>query len=532
MTTSTELRIPTQTFLLPGQEFCIGMPWERGSLPTHGVAAPAPKVAARLTLRGEHGKGDPLEGMEVGACTVLRRLSDGGARTLLAIRREPGVPATLVVLRKLELPEALAREVRTHAEWAERFEHEHLVRVFPCETTEEGVFWVTQLASGATLTELTAAMKKSGQALPIGLTLGAVIDVAKALGEMHSVGAGHGLVTDGAVAVGFDGRGRLHDTGLFRCLGQGGSWLELREAMAGYFAPEQLLAGRLPDPKSDVFSLGAVLYECLTGERVRKARSFDQHVLLAKEGTFLPASRFNLTIDATLDAVISRALDPDRGKRFANAREFGQALAVAAASFTWKAERRAEFVARHFEPRRREEASLQEQVSRMPTIPRPPTYESVSVPVVVPPTPRAVVHAFVAPPPRSSAPPMPVETSKQRKRRLALEAGSQRKTRLFAAAGFVVSLVVGFAVARAVAPVPEAPKPPPPPLVWLDDVSTEAAQVEVVEVARSLEEASFEPVLLDLPEVPVVKKAKVARKKRRGGDDVPVPPWLVSKRRR
>lgn len=531
MTTSTELRIPTQTFLLPGQEFCIGLPWERGQLPVNGVPRVSLAPTVRLTLRGESGTPDALEGHVVGSCTVLRRLSEGGARTLLAIRRDEERPASLVVMRKLDLPEVQAREVRTHAEWASYFTHPGLVPVFPCEVSDEGVFWVCELASGATLHELAVSLRKTGQSLPMGLVLGAVTEVARALGELHTSGAAHGLVSEQAVAVGFDGSARLHDTGLFRCLGQGTSWMELREAMASNFAPEQLLQGRLPDPKTDVFSLGAVLYEALTGERVRRAKTFDQHVELARSGGFVPASKFNMLVNEALEAVLAKALSVDRAQRYANGRELAQALSVAASSFTWKPERRGEFVARHFGPRHAEDQSLRAQLALVPPPPprRPSTeqeLESVATPVVAEPTPRAQVLTFAAPAPVVVAAPRPSTPPRRKKKRVVQE--KQWPT----VAAFFVAAVVSAGVAYAVKPAP-VPKPPPPPLVWLEDVSSDAERVEAVEMLTCLDECSREPELLVVPEVvptpssaPVVKKRRVARR-----DDVPLPPWLVGKRR-
>lgn len=535
MSTSTELRIPTQTFLLPGQEFCIGLPWERGSLPKHGRIAEAKVPLARLTLRDGAKSdprfpagSDPLEGFELGNCTVLRRLSEGGAKTLLAVRREEGVQPQLVVLRRLELPEVLARDVRNHAEWAGHFTHPGLVEVFPCETSEEGVFWVTELASGATLTELTLAMKKNGQAVPLGLALGAVLDVARALGELHSHGAAHGLVSDQSIAIGFDGSARLHDTGLFRCMGQGASWLELREAMAAFFAPEQLLEGRLPDPKADVFSLGAVLYECLTGEKVRKAKSFDQHFKLASEGHFIPASRLNVTVNAALDEVISRALSSDRSKRYANGRDFALALSEAAAAFTWRKELRAQFVTRHFEARKREEESLRAQLPKLDPTPAPrnavQVFESLSVPIAAPPSPPRLptrVLAFES---------VAARPSKKNKR-------SKQPTRRWPT---VLAFVVGALGVSGgmIAPSVLAPPPPPlPALVWLDDVTTEGVQVSFEVPTASLNEASYEPELLVLApgspvEKPVAAKQAKVTKRKRVRDEAPVPPWLVAKKSR
>ncbi|MFO0595762.1 MAG: protein kinase [Myxococcaceae bacterium] len=547
MNTSTELRIPTQTFLLPGQEFCIGLPWERADLPKHGRAPAYPMAAAaRLTLRGEGEKIDPFQGFEIGACTVLRRLSEGGAKTLLAVRRDAEIGSSLVVLRRLELPEVLSRDVRNHAEWAQHFSHPNLVPVFPCEVSEEGVFWVTELASGATLTELVGVMKKNGQSVPLGLALGATVDIARALGELHSRGAAHGLVSDQSVAVGFDGTARLHDTGLFRCMAQGASWLELRECMAAFFAPEQLLEGRLPDPKTDVYSLGAVLYECLTGEKVRRARNFDQHVKLAQESNFIPASKLNVTINPALDAVVTKALNPRRSERFANGREFALALAEAAAVFTWRKELRSQFVARHFEPRKLEEESLRRQLASMPS-PKPTArtltprelFEDIKSQVLSEPEPAPSLALPVAAPP---SPPTPVFSSFTRSKSAS---GSKKKKKGKAVASpvsfarlvavFALGLFAGVTGAWVRSVVSPPPKPLPP-LTWLEDVSSDAVAVELTVPVASVSEASFEPVLLEgtgLAEVRAAVKPVVAKKKRRSkDDDVPLPPWLAKKSRR
>lgn len=538
MSTSTELRIPTQTFLLPGQEFCIGLPWDRAELPKHGRIAEAKTPLARLTLRGDGAKSDPFEGFELGNCTVLRRLSEGGAKTLLAVRREESMTPRLVVLRRLELPEVLARDVRNHAEWAGHFAHPGLVEVFPCESSEEGVFWVSELASGATLTELTLAMKKNGQSVPLGLALGAVIDVARALGELHSHGAAHGLVSDQSIAVGFDGSARLHDTGLFRCMGQGASWLELREAMAPFFAPEQLLEGRLPDPKADVFSLAAVLYECLTGEKVRKAKSFDQHFKLAREGNFIPAARLNVTVNAALDEVITRALSPDRSKRYANGRDFALALSEAAGAFTWRKELRAQFAAKHFEARKREEESLLAQLPKLDPTPTPKNavqvFESLSVPIAAPPSPPRLPTRVLAVSAAGAAGLKPLESVAARPSKKKKKAQPTRRWPTVLA--FVIGTlgVAGAMIAPTILAPP--PPPPPPPLVWLDDVTTDGVQVAFEVPSASLNEASYEPELLMLApsapvEKPAAKQAK-ATKRKRARDEAPLPPWLAKKSRR
>ncbi len=533
MTTSTELKIPTQTFLLPGQQFCIGLPWERADLPAKGVPALPKKLApARLTLRDEKEKADPCEGWELGACRVVRRLSDDSARTLLAVRSDDTDGNQLVVMRKLELPEVLARDVKNHAEWAQRYSHQNLARVFDCEIGDEGVFWVTQLTAGATLAEIAALMRKQGQGVPLGLTLSVVLETARALAELHSAGAAHGLIRDQSIAVTLEGTAQLLDTGLFRCLGQGPSWLEVREVMGPYFAPEQLLEGRLPDAKTDVYSLGVVLYEGITGEHSRRGKTFEQQLKLVKSGNLVPPSRLNVALGSAFDEVIQRALAPERSKRFANAREFATALSEAASAFMWRPALRAQFIGKHFDERRRQDEALKEMLAALPT-PIEPEPESMQVPVAAPVVESPAV--IVRPLPRPSPAPSTSKKSKRSKK-------AKPQSRTLAPLLGVLAALLGYVGATF-----EWKSPPPPPRrPVVAVVKVEPAVLEV----PSPEETVVERLTLDgslmsstelasvadppPPEQLVVAKPvkKVKRSVRRSRDEAPIPPWLVKRTRR
>lgn len=532
LTTSTELKIPTQTFLLPGQQFCIGMPWERADLPAKGVPAPPKKLAvARLTLRDEKEKADPCEGWELGACRVVRRLSDDSARTLLAVRSDETDGNQLVVMRKLELAEVLARDAKNHAEWAQRYSHPNLARVFDCEVGDEGVFWVTQLTAGATLAEIAALMRKQGQGVPLGLTLAIVQETARALAELHSAGAAHGLIRDQSIAVTLEGTAQLLDTGLFRCLGQGPSWLEVREVMGPYFAPEQLLEGRLPDAKTDVYSLGVVLYEGITGEHSRRGKTFEQQLKLVKSGNLVPPSRLNVAVGAALDEVIQRALAPERSKRFANAREFASALGEAASAFMWRPALRSQFIAKHFDQRRRQDEALKEMLARLPPPPAEidPEPESVQVPIV--PAPLAPVAV-----PRVTH--RPVQPSPPRSKKRSRKAKPQSRT-LAPLAG-VLAALLGYVAATFEWKQPE-PKPiavvKVAPLV-LELPAPEETLVERVTVDGPLLSSPELASVADPPPVVMPAKAiakqvkKVKRPVRRSRDEAPIPPWLVKRSRR
>ncbi|MHB8875479.1 MAG: serine/threonine-protein kinase [Myxococcaceae bacterium] len=542
---STENPIPTETFLLPGQQFCIGMPWDRGDLPRHGLPAAQPRPGPGSTLDDSRLDPDPCAGWEIGACEIIRRLSPGSARTLLALRDDPDEGPSLVVLRRIDLPEVAARDVQTQSEWAANYRHPHLARVFGCEVSDEGIFWVSELASGASLAEVTAACREHGRAVPLGLALSAVYEAALALGELHATaGFAHGLVNDQSVAVTFEGTTKLLDAGLFRCIARQASWAEVLEPMGPYLAPEQVLRGREPDAKCDVYSLAVVLHECLSGTKLRRASSFDDRVKMHQNSHFAPPSTFNVTLGSQLDEVMARALDQDRSKRYATAGEFAAALKKAASAYLWRGEQRAQFVAELFPTRKRRQQVLLDgcNAERRRRPPRPPArpepdFDDVDL---QPSAPAAPVLAIAAP---RGAP-------------------APARTRRWSTAALLAVLVAGLgalAVQYGVLPlVPGTPttniaEPPPPPAALPEDVSQLACGAPNAVAGSSSVVSSTEPPPETQSAAPVPlaaltgpegsasiaaeapaarpsasKKVKSANRKRQRSE-IPVPPWLAQK---
>jgi Protein kinase domain len=393
--TSTENRIPTKEILLPGQEFCIGLPWERERLPTHGAPPALPQAAKGNALDARVLDVDPCAGWEIGPCTVIRRLSPGSAKTLLAVRECNEHGEAVVVMRRIELPDVLAVEVQTNARWAAQFRHPNLARVYDSEVSDEGIFWVTALASGATVAEIFAACKQTGRGIPVGLALSTVYEAARGLAELHASGSfAHALVSDQSVSVTFDGAAVLSDVGLFRCLARKSSWADFLDGMGPYLAPEQVLSGHMPDPKCDVFSLAVVLYECLAGEKVMRAPDFEARVKLHQKNLFKPISTLNVALGTALDAVMARALSADRKQRYPNAAEFARALQQAGGAFMWQSGQRQRFLTGLFPDRLRREQVLLDSVSPevRPKVPpkRIPTAPALKAVAMPPPLPRRI----------------------------------------------------------------------------------------------------------------------------------------------
>ena len=172
-----------------------------------------------------------------------------------------------------------------------------------------------------------------GQSLEKTLTTGSVpfptacawaSQVAVGLNVAHRHNIIHGDIKPANILITTESRTKLTDFGMARLASHETSDTSLLGTPA-YWCPEQIM-GRPQDAKSDIFSLGVVLYEMLTGISPFAAESLQKvcnHVL---SSTPLPASRVNASIPAGLDEVLAACLAKDPKQRFATAEALAESL--------------------------------------------------------------------------------------------------------------------------------------------------------------------------------------------------------------
>ena len=195
---------------------------------------------------------------------LKRRLASGGmAEVFLAHDRVLDRPVAVKVMRAgLEIPHAHQRfthEARTLAQ----LRHPNLVTLLDAGTTEDRPFLVMELVDGQTLAE-----RCSGHALPERQVTRIGGAIASALEHVHASGVVHRDVKPGNVLLASDGRVLLSDFGIAKLL-DGSSALTQTALTLGsppYLSPEQV-RGQQVTPASDVYSLGLVLVEALTGRQ-------------------------------------------------------------------------------------------------------------------------------------------------------------------------------------------------------------------------------------------------------------------------
>jgi serine/threonine protein kinase len=148
-------------------------------------------------------------------------------------------------------------------------------------------------------------------------------DIAVALGVAHRKGVIHGDVKPANILINADGRVKLSDFGMARVVRHDGAGSPLLGTPA-YWCPEQIM-GRPQDARSDIFSLGGVLYELLTGESPFQAESIQAVCTRVLSSAPLPPSHRNSTIPHALDDIVMKCLAKDPALRPAT----GEALADA-----------------------------------------------------------------------------------------------------------------------------------------------------------------------------------------------------------
>jgi tRNA A-37 threonylcarbamoyl transferase component Bud32 len=219
---------------------------------------------------------------------------------------------------------------RREAQAAAALSHPNVVAVYDTGDDGPAHFIVMEYVEGETLSDV---LKREG-ALDPARAASIAEHVAAALQAAHQRGLVHRDVKPGNVMIDAEGRIKVMDFGIARAaaddtLTQTGAVL----GTAPYLSPEQAQGDRV-DARSDVYSLGCVLYEMVAG---RPPFSGDSPVSLAFRHVNedpKPPSAYRPGLPPEIEAVIMRALEKDPARRFGSADEFRRALAKARAGET------------------------------------------------------------------------------------------------------------------------------------------------------------------------------------------------------
>jgi len=215
----------------------------------------------------------------------------------------------------------LAMRFRREALAATVLRHSNIVACLETGSDHGRPFIVMELIEGE---DLATRLRRGGRLAPTEAAHIA-LDVARALGVAHVRGIVHRDVKPGNILLARDGRAMVTDFGIARLAADAeGAVPGMTLGSVHYFSPEQA-QGATTTAASDVYSLGLVLFEMLTGRRAWHGDTTAELAAARIDAAPPSPKAIRPEIPAALDAVVVRALDPEPLRRYAN----GSAIATA-----------------------------------------------------------------------------------------------------------------------------------------------------------------------------------------------------------
>jgi beta-lactam-binding protein with PASTA domain/predicted Ser/Thr protein kinase len=263
-----------------------------------------------------------------GRYRIIRRLGSGGmADVYCAEDTQLGREVALKLLyRRFAEDEEFVERFRREASSAAGLQHPNVVQVFDRGEWDGTYYIAMEFLTGRNLKQVVRDHGPLEPALAVDLT----IQILKAARFAHRRGIVHRDIKPHNVIVDDEGRAKVTDFGIARA---GASDMTETGSIMGtaqYLSPEQA-QGHPVDARADLYSIGIVLYELLTGAPPFDAESPVTIALKQVSEEPVPAMQRNPAVSPALDAVVMRALRKDPAARLQNADEFIAALESAMA---------------------------------------------------------------------------------------------------------------------------------------------------------------------------------------------------------
>jgi tRNA A-37 threonylcarbamoyl transferase component Bud32 len=270
---------------------------------------------------------DPLVGAQIGPFTVVRQLGEGGMGVVYLARQEkPAREVALKILRNAVVSERMLRRFELEAEMLGRLHHPGIAQIHHAGTfaTPQGPqpYFAMEFVDGK---PVDVYARLHSLTLPQRLELAARI--CDAVQHAHTRGLVHRDLKPGNILVTADGQPKILDFGVARATGSDTQLTAHTEAgdlvgTLGYMSPEQI-SGEPDelDTRADVYALGVVLYELLTGQMPFQIdrKLLHEAVRIIREEEPRRLSTIDKVYRGDVETIVAKALEKEKSRRYQSA---------------------------------------------------------------------------------------------------------------------------------------------------------------------------------------------------------------------
>src|SRR5580698_6424693 len=241
-----------------------------------------------------------------------------GFERLLAVKR---------ILPNIAEDEEFITMFIDEAKIAVQLQHANIAQIFDLGKVEDSFFIALEHVAGKDLRSIFDRLRGKGETMPIQQACHMIMQVCEGLDYAHNKRDAQGRelhlvhrdISPQNVLIGYDGEVKLIDFGIAKAAGKASkTQAGILKGKFGYMSPEQV-RGLPIDRRSDIFAVGIVLYELLTGERLFVGESDFSTLEKVRNVEIVPPSSYNKKIPPELEKLVLKALARDPEDRYGNA---------------------------------------------------------------------------------------------------------------------------------------------------------------------------------------------------------------------
>ncbi len=276
---------------------------------------------------------------QVGKYLIEEKVGVGGFGTVYK-GRDPFIKRAVAIKTCQSDEEEIKKRFFREAEFAGNLHHRNITTIYDFGVTDEGTPYIVQeFLTGEDLDKLA----KKREPLSLKRKLAILLDVCEGLGYAHGAGIIHRDIKPSNVRILEDGTVKLMDFGIAKSMVSQSTLTQtgITLGTASYLAPEQIRGEDL-DTRTDLFSLGVLAYELVTGSKPFTGDHISTVLYKIMNEQPAPPSTLAPGLPRALDAIVLKALEKDRTRRYGTCAEIKAELAAVLAGISDEPAREAE----------------------------------------------------------------------------------------------------------------------------------------------------------------------------------------------